>query len=115
VGEVGGCALCCAACRRSCWHEAGIHACWRLALPLHSNSGGSRELASHRLHACLPPSPPGPAPVQPAQLLCGIAERGAHVHLMSVYRDPFSDGGYDDNISLSLKLPEREDSLYGPE
>jgi hypothetical protein len=53
--------------------------------------------------------------VQPAQLLCGIAERGAHVHLMSVYRDPFSDGGYDDNISLSLKLPVREDSLYGPE
>lgn len=30
---------------------------------------------------------------QPAQLLCGIAERGAHVHVMFVYRDPFSDGG----------------------
>lgn len=52
---------------------------------------------------------------QPAQLLCGIAERGAHVHMMFVYRDPFSDGGYDDNISLSFKLPVREDSLYGPE
>ncbi|KAL4425766.1 hypothetical protein ABPG75_009782 [Micractinium tetrahymenae] len=52
---------------------------------------------------------------QPAQLLCGIAEREAHVHMMFVYRDPFSDGGYDDNISLSYKLPVREDSLYGPE
>lgn len=112
-----------------------------------------------------------PAPLQPAQLLCGIAERGAHVHFMFVYRDPFrsacrgwcahvlrmpgacqvhcmgglatvqqvaeplipahnvlayqgvqlascpprSDGGYDDNISLSYKLPVREDAgaLYG--
>ncbi|KAL4859888.1 hypothetical protein ACK3TF_000143 [Chlorella vulgaris] len=52
---------------------------------------------------------------QPAQLLCGIAERGTHVHIMFVYRDPFSDGGYDDNISLSFKLPVREDTLYGGE
>ncbi|PRW59440.1 DNA damage checkpoint isoform A [Chlorella sorokiniana] len=52
----------------------------------------------------------------PAQLLCGIAERGAHVHFMFVYRDPLSDGGYDDNVSLSYKLPVREDAgtLYGP-
>lgn len=28
------------------------------------------------------------ARLQPAQLLCGIAERGAHVHFMFVYRDP---------------------------
>jgi HUS1 checkpoint protein len=51
----------------------------------------------------------------PAQLLCGIAERGAHVHFMFVYRDPLSDGGYDDNVSLSYKLPVREDAgtLYG--
>ena len=48
--------------------------------------------------------------MQPAQLLCGIAARGAHVHIMFVYRDPFSDGGYDDNISLSFKLPVREDA-----
>ena len=67
------------------------------------------------LAACVRARPPPRAHLQPAQLLCGIAERGAHVHLMSVYRDPFSDGGYDDNISLSLKLPVREDSLYGPE
>lgn len=99
--------------------------------------------------------------LQPAQLLCGIAERGAHVHFMFVYRDPLrsvrptvhaccaaatnvmqcscvvgtasfkrpagglldlplspslcSDGGYDDNVSLSYKLPVREDAgaLYG--
>jgi HUS1 checkpoint protein len=42
--------------------------------------------------------------MQPAQLLCGIAERGAYVHIMFVYRDPFSDGGYDDDISLSLRV-----------
>lgn len=52
---------------------------------------------------------------QPAQVLCGIAERGAHVHMMFVYRDPFTNGGYDDNISLAYKLPVREDSLYGPD
>ncbi|EFN57453.1 hypothetical protein CHLNCDRAFT_142941 [Chlorella variabilis] len=52
---------------------------------------------------------------QPAQLLCGIAERGTHVHMMFVYRDPFSDGGYDDHVSLCIKLPVRdsEDALYG--
>ena len=84
-------------------------------------------VALHRPHFCdflliphtLPPHPPCGVvprlPPQPAQLLCGIAERGAHVHLMFVYRDPFSDGGYDDNISLSYKLPVREDSLYGPD
>jgi len=53
--------------------------------------------------------------LQPVQLLCGIAERGAHVHMMFVYRDPFADAGYDDGIGLSLKLPVREDTLYGPD
>ncbi len=39
------------------------------------------------------------------QVLCGIGDTGGHVHFMFVYRDPFSDAGYDDKISLSYKLP----------
>ncbi|KAK9829193.1 hypothetical protein WJX72_004433 [[Myrmecia] bisecta] len=46
----------------------------------------------------------------PAQLLCGIGENQGHVHLMFVYRDPNSEAGFDDNISLSYKLPVRDDS-----
>ena len=45
---------------------------------------------------------------QPAQLLLGVAERGLHLHVMFVYRDPLSDAGYDDDVSLSLRLPGRE-------
>ncbi len=39
------------------------------------------------------------------QVLCGIGDTGGHVHFMFVYRDPFSEAGYDDKISLSYKLP----------
>ena len=79
-----------------------------------SRRGPTQAPFLRRSHT-LPHPPHRPSHAQPAQLLCGIAERGAHVHLMFVYRDPFSDGGYDDNISLSYKLPVREDSLYGPD
>lgn len=37
------------------------------------------------------------------------AESGGHVHMMFVYRDPNNAAGYDDNISLSFKLPVREE------
>jgi HUS1 checkpoint protein len=37
------------------------------------------------------------------------AEGGGHVHMMFVYRDPHNAAGYDDNISLSFKLPVREE------
>ena len=45
---------------------------------------------------------------QPAQLLCGIAESG-YVHFMFVYKDPMRDVGYDDDISLSYRLPVRDE------
>lgn len=45
----------------------------------------------------------------PAQLLCGIAQDSGHFQMMFVHRDPFIDGQYDDNISLSYKLPVRAD------
>ena len=45
----------------------------------------------------------------PGKLLIGIAENRGHVHFMFVFGDPFSDGGYDDNISLSYKMPIRDD------
>ncbi len=45
---------------------------------------------------------------QPAQLLCGIAESG-YVHFMFVYKDPMKDVGYDDDISLSYRLPVRDE------
>ena len=38
-----------------------------------------------------------------------IAENGGYAHMMFVHRDPFSDVGYDDNISLSYKLPVRDE------
>lgn len=47
---------------------------------------------------------------QPAQLLCGIGENLGYVHLLFIFRDPFSEGGYDDNMGLSFKLPVRDDS-----
>ncbi|CAD7698791.1 unnamed protein product [Ostreobium quekettii] len=46
---------------------------------------------------------------QPAQLLCGIGENGGYVHFMFVYRDPLSTAGFDDSMSLSFKLPVREE------
>ena len=46
---------------------------------------------------------------QPAQLLCGIGENLGYVHLLFVFRNPLSEAGYDDNMSLSFKLPVRED------
>ena len=45
---------------------------------------------------------------QPAQLLCGIAESG-YVHFMFVYKDPMRDVGYDNDISLSYRLPVRDE------
>ena len=45
---------------------------------------------------------------QPAQLLCGIAESG-YVHFMFVYKDPMRDAGFDDDISLSYRLPVRDE------
>ncbi len=44
------------------------------------------------------------------QVLCGIGEARGHLHFMFVYRDPFSEAGYDDNISLSYKLPVLQDT-----
>lgn len=48
---------------------------------------------------------------QPAQLLAGVAPGGAYLHVMFVYRDPgaMDDQAYDDNVSLSYKLPPREE------
>ncbi|KAK9845734.1 hypothetical protein WJX81_000857 [Elliptochloris bilobata] len=45
----------------------------------------------------------------PAQVLCGIAEGGGHVHLVMVYRSQHEDGGFDDKLSVSYRLPVRED------
>jgi len=39
------------------------------------------------------------------QALCGIAEGDSYVHFMFVYKDPLGEAEYDDNISLSYKLP----------
>mmetsp|Transcript_38344 Transcript_38344/g.108388 ORF Transcript_38344/g.108388 Transcript_38344/m.108388 type:complete len:243 (-) Transcript_38344:97-825(-) len=46
---------------------------------------------------------------QPAQLLCGIAENNGHIHFMHVFKDPFSDAAYDDKVSLSYRLPVRDE------
>lgn len=48
---------------------------------------------------------------QPAQLLCGVAAGGAYLHVMFVYRDPAAPDAapYDDNVSLSYKLPARDE------
>lgn len=139
---------------------------WALHCLVAADSTCTESAPSSDRHARHPPLPKQPPMPQPAQLLCGIAERGAHVHVMFVYRDPFCEGGcvgvdgglgcrslqnaaalsrsprplctasrsfwnslvhsnptyptlpphsYDDNISLSYKLPVREDSLYGPQ
>jgi hypothetical protein len=40
----------------------------------------------------------------------GIGANNGHVHFMFVYKDPFSDEAFDDKISLSYKLPVREDT-----
>ena len=47
----------------------------------------------------------------PAQLLCGVAQGGGYLHVMFVYRDPAArdDQAYDDNVSLSYKLPVRDE------
>ena len=48
-------------------------------------------------------------PLLPCPLLRPApAEGGGHVHFMFVFRDPYNDAGYDDNISLSYKLPVRD-------
>ncbi len=39
------------------------------------------------------------------QALCGIGEGQSYVHFMFVYKDPLGEAEYDDNISLSYKLP----------
>ena len=39
------------------------------------------------------------------QALCGIGEGQSYVHFMFVNRDPLGEAEYDDNISLSYKLP----------
>ncbi|MEW5306212.1 MAG: hypothetical protein WDW36_008695 [Sanguina aurantia] len=45
----------------------------------------------------------------PSQILCGIAERGAYVHLLMVYRHTSNESEYDDNMALTFKLPVRMD------
>mmetsp|Transcript_25779 Transcript_25779/g.66373 ORF Transcript_25779/g.66373 Transcript_25779/m.66373 type:complete len:86 (+) Transcript_25779:1372-1629(+) len=45
----------------------------------------------------------------PQQLLCGVGENNGHVHFMFVYKDPLGDEAFDDKLSLSYKLPVRED------
>ena len=39
------------------------------------------------------------------QALCGVGEGQSYVHFMFVYKDPLGEAEYDDNISLSYKLP----------
>ena len=43
------------------------------------------------------------------QALCGIAEGGGHVHLVMVYPSARGDAGFDDKLSVSYRLPVRED------
>ncbi|KXZ52749.1 hypothetical protein GPECTOR_8g140 [Gonium pectorale] len=45
---------------------------------------------------------------EPAQVLCGIAEGGGHVHVLHVFRDPHRDEVYDDSVTLAFKLPVRD-------
>ncbi|GLC59424.1 hypothetical protein PLESTB_001484600 [Pleodorina starrii] len=45
---------------------------------------------------------------EPAQVLCGISEGGGHVHIMHVFRDPHREDAYDDNVTLTFKLPVRD-------
>ena len=39
------------------------------------------------------------------QALCGVGEGQSYVHFMFVYKDPLGEAEYDDNVSLSYKLP----------
>lgn len=43
------------------------------------------------------------------QVLCGIAEGGGHVHLVMVYQSVFGEASYEDKLSVSYRLPVRED------
>ena len=43
------------------------------------------------------------------QALCGIAEGGGHVHLVMVYPSARGDAGFNDKLSVSYRLPVRED------
>ena len=43
--------------------------------------------------------------IQPGQALVGIAEDGGFVHFMFAFADLEQANGYDDNISLSCKVP----------
>ncbi len=47
-----------------------------------------------------------------AQVLCGIGEGQSKVHFMFVYRDPDSEAGYNDNMTMNYTLPVlQEDGL----
>lgn len=41
------------------------------------------------------------------QALCGIEAGGGYVHFMFVFADVEGEGGYDDRVNLSCKLPVR--------
>ena len=43
------------------------------------------------------------------QVLCGIAEGGGHVHLVTVYQSAHGDARFSDKLSVSYRLPVRED------
>ncbi|KAL6757635.1 DNA damage checkpoint protein [Haematococcus lacustris] len=45
----------------------------------------------------------------PAQILCGVGEGAAHVHIMFVYRDPSKDHAYDETVALSFRLPVKDE------
>jgi len=44
----------------------------------------------------------------PSQMLCGIAESRAYVHVMYVFKDPSSDDRFDDSVHLSFRLPVKD-------
>jgi hypothetical protein len=49
----------------------------------------------------------------PVRLLAGVAEGGAYVHVMFVFREPgAADYEYDANFDLTYKLPTMEDSDF---
>jgi hypothetical protein len=39
----------------------------------------------------------------------GIAEGGGHVHVMYIYRNPESTAPFDDSMSMTFKLPVRDE------
>ena len=61
------------------------------------------------ISTCLPRRAPGIDWIVLRSASSGIPENKGHVHFMFVYRDPFSDLAYDDKVSLSYKLPVRDD------